>query len=246
MKKRIYLARHGETDWSLEKRMQGRTDIPLNATGEAQAEALAGALAGLKIDRIVSSPLKRAARTAEIIVNRLGLGANFDSGLAERSFGEAEGLCRPEILEKFGHLIADGEDGPREREIRKKFGYAIVVRDGRPDWSRTSIPGGESLEEVQERLDGALGRICACDGDNILIVTHGANIQKLLGGIVTRNCCCFAAIYDTETGEMSEVECVYEGCYEETNLFSAARGDRLECRKAADGRRARPAPQRDR
>ena len=63
----IYLVRHGQTDWNIEKKTQGHTDIPLNGTGKRQAEELAEKIADLKIDRIISSDLLRARETAEIM-----------------------------------------------------------------------------------------------------------------------------------------------------------------------------------
>lgn len=87
---RIYLVRHGQTDWNLEKRMQGREDVPLNATGRAQAEKLRDKIRGLEFDVVYASPLKRAAETAEIAVgDRYEI--IYDERLVERSFGEFEG-----------------------------------------------------------------------------------------------------------------------------------------------------------
>lgn len=87
---RIYLVRHGQTDWNLEKRMQGREDVPLNTTGRAQAEKLRDKIRDLEFDVVYASPLKRAAETAEIAVgDRYEI--IYDERLVERSFGEFEG-----------------------------------------------------------------------------------------------------------------------------------------------------------
>ncbi|MTE23636.1 histidine phosphatase family protein [Microbacterium sp. ZXX196] len=103
----IALVRHGQTDWNRDGRIQGRSDIPLNDTGRAQARAAAAALRGGDYARLVASPLSRAAETAEIIGASLGLGAPaVDARLRERAYGEAEGMQQAEYLERFPGGIA--------------------------------------------------------------------------------------------------------------------------------------------
>ena len=88
----FWFLRHGETDWNAQGLSQGRTDIPLNAVGLAQAERAARTLEGAGIATIVSSPLSRARVTAEIVAGTLGLPvAAFDDDLREVNFGEQEG-----------------------------------------------------------------------------------------------------------------------------------------------------------
>ena len=98
----ISLVRHGQTDWNLAKRIQGSSDIPLNDTGRAQAETTGRALAGGRFDAIYASPLSRALETARIIAGHVGLG---DPGrlpaVAERHYGEAEGLTGEQILARW-------------------------------------------------------------------------------------------------------------------------------------------------
>ncbi|QHT57569.1 histidine phosphatase family protein [Cellulomonas sp. H30R-01] len=97
---RVFLVRHGETDWNRERRLQGRTDIPLNATGLAQAEAAARLLTG--VDAVVSSPLARARRTGEIVARVLHLPAPaLDERLVERCYGAKEGLTPAEVARTF-------------------------------------------------------------------------------------------------------------------------------------------------
>ncbi|WP_415504385.1 histidine phosphatase family protein, partial [Actinomyces slackii] len=93
----LVLWRHGQTDANLHQRIQGRSNIPLNATGVAQAQAVAPALAALEPHRIVCSPLKRALQTAEVLGERCGLAVTVEEGLVERSFGAWEGKDRQEI-----------------------------------------------------------------------------------------------------------------------------------------------------
>ncbi len=117
----VYL-RHGETAWNAAGLAQGRSDIPLNAVGCAQARTAGEALADRGIDRIVSSPLARARETAAIVASRLGLDpAVLDDDLAEVSFGVEEGrpmggwyedwidgIMTPEHAESFESLGARG------------------------------------------------------------------------------------------------------------------------------------------
>ena len=87
----FWFLRHGETDWNAVHRTQGSTDIALNANGVAQAEAAAAALVGRGIVAIISSPLGRARRTAEIVAQRLGVAVHIEPELREASFGVHEG-----------------------------------------------------------------------------------------------------------------------------------------------------------
>jgi probable phosphoglycerate mutase len=87
----FWFLRHGETDWNAQGLSQGRTDIPLNGIGTAQAERAARTLKGSGIATVVASPLVRARRTAEIVAGALGLPVTLDEDLAEVNFGEQEG-----------------------------------------------------------------------------------------------------------------------------------------------------------
>lgn len=89
----IYIARHGQTDWNVEGRNQGRTDIELNETGIKQAEETAKKLEGKKFDMVFSSPLKRAYKTAQIICNNKII---TDNRIIERCNGDLEGKLREE------------------------------------------------------------------------------------------------------------------------------------------------------
>jgi probable phosphoglycerate mutase len=80
--KRAFLVRHGETDWNREGRFQGKRDIPLNDLGNMQARAAAEALLSASVDRVVSSPLSRAAQTARTTASLLGMGLETHQGLS--------------------------------------------------------------------------------------------------------------------------------------------------------------------
>lgn len=131
----LYLVRHGETDWNAQRRIQGSTDIPLNDTGRRQAADAAELLARRRFDAVVASPLSRAAETGAIIADRLGLTAPTTyPGLAERSYGEAEGLTDTEVTARYPHDDIPG------RESRS----ALLARIT------------ETLAEIAVRFDGGV------------------------------------------------------------------------------------------
>ncbi len=100
---RIALVRHGQTDWNVADLLQGSSDVPLNAVGRAQAAEAARRLEDQVWTSIVTSPSVRAAETARIIAEHLGLApASIDAGLVERDYGQAEGLTRAQATERFG------------------------------------------------------------------------------------------------------------------------------------------------
>jgi uncharacterized phosphatase len=102
---RIFLIRHGETDWNLEGRLQGREDIPLNETGILQADICGQAFRGMNIGAIITSPLARASKTAEIIAGHVGINELIiDDRLIERDFGELSGAAydRRKYFDTFG------------------------------------------------------------------------------------------------------------------------------------------------
>ena len=99
----FYLVRHGQTDWNIEKRMQGHADIPLNKTGIRQMNDLANriAKAGIRFHRLVASPLSRAKQSAEIIVEKTGFSKEIviDENFIERDCGLLEGeIWRPDLV----------------------------------------------------------------------------------------------------------------------------------------------------
>ena len=116
------LIRHGQTDWNAQRRLQGSSDIPLNDVGRAQAKEAVATLSGYEWDAIVSSPLSRAAETADLIAAGLGLTvARRVPELTERSFGPAEGMQDGPELDALripsGFHGAESEDGAAERGL---------------------------------------------------------------------------------------------------------------------------------
>lgn len=171
---RLYLVRHGETDWNAEGRLQSFTDRPLNARGEAQAAGLAAALAGVRWDRAVSSPLVRARRTAEIV-------------LAAR--GDAPVL---EIDDRLREMDMGPFEGWLEARIESDPVGAAWRRDG------VQPPGMEPEHEVAERARSFLAALGNADGTT-LVVGHGRTLRILIacalgqppsfaGSLRMRNC----------------------------------------------------------
>lgn len=134
----IYLARHGETEWSLSGQHTGNTDLPLTPRGERNAKRLGERLAGTAVDHVFTSPLLRARTTCELA--GFGEQAVVDEDLREWNYGDYEGLTTPQI-----------------REQRPDW---QLFRDG--------CPGGESVAEIEARADRVIARLRACSGNILL------------------------------------------------------------------------------
>lgn len=134
----IYLARHGETAWSLTGQHTGLTDLPLTERGERNARRLGERLKGTAFDRVFTSPLQRAARTCELA--GFGAVAETDHDLVEWDYGEFEGHLTGEILVRCP-------------------GWQIF-RDG--------CPGGESPVQVAARADRVIGRVRKIKGNVLI------------------------------------------------------------------------------
>jgi len=136
---RILLVRHGETDWNTEGLVQGRTDLALNDRGREQADEVARALVGRGIRRLVSSPLRRATQTADIIAEVLGLGGfDVDAGLVEQAFGRAEGRRWADATAEYPDGVPGVEDRPS------------VVARAAAALARWAVPG-ETIAVVTHR-----------------------------------------------------------------------------------------------
>ncbi len=157
----LLVVRHGETDWNRIRRLQGHTDIALNAAGIEQAAQLASALANESIEAIHTSDLARAMATAEPVASRLGLPILADPRLRERNYGILEGRTFGEILEAL----------PEHAE-------SIRLRD--PDHA---VEGGESPREFFRRAVDAVSDIASAESlrgrSKILVVTHGGVLDML-------------------------------------------------------------------
>lgn len=98
---KFYIVRHGQTNWNVEGKIQGKTDIELNENGIEQAKNLKEIIKDYNIDLIISSPLKRARKTAEIINEAVKCNIIFDDSLEERGYGLFEGMVRKEINDEL-------------------------------------------------------------------------------------------------------------------------------------------------
>jgi len=134
----IYLARHGETTWSLSGQHTGLTDLPLTERGERNARRLGERLSGLAFAKVFTSPLQRAAHTCELAGFRSV--AKVDTNLVEWNYGKYEGL--------------------RTTEIRAKDPNWELFRDG--------CPGGELPDQVGARADHVVGRVREIQGDVLI------------------------------------------------------------------------------
>lgn len=124
----ICIVRHGETDWNAAKRVQGREDIELNENGRRQASGLASRLEGMHWDVIISSPLKRAAETAQIIRQTIKAGSIIvNEKFIERDFGKASGMTYGQWKDAFPDQHIPGREVDDELEKRVYEGLAEVV-----------------------------------------------------------------------------------------------------------------------
>ncbi len=134
----IYLARHGETAWSLSGQHTGTTDLPLTPRGEHNARRLGQRLLGLSFSRVFTSPLQRARQTCELA--GYGDTADVDRDLVEWNYGEYEGR--------------------KTVDIHRERPDWLLFRDG--------CPGGESPQQIGERADRVVSRLRARPGDVLL------------------------------------------------------------------------------
>lgn len=161
MAKRIILIRHGETDWNLQGRYQGKADIDLNATGRGQAAKLSIRLQNEAIDRVYSSDRIRAVSSARIIFH--GREPEIEADLREISFGVFEGLNYEEILERYPEVHAGWMKNPFD----------------------AMIPGGEAPADFRKRVLGAFGNIVSLNkGKVVAIVAHGGPVNVIVRDIL--------------------------------------------------------------
>lgn len=155
----LYFVRHGETEWNVKKKIQGKTDIPLNENGLKQARTLAGHLVQeqFQVACAYTSPQLRAAETAQIAADALGVECVSMSGLREMDMGDWEGSNWDTIEETYGEVYTYWDEHRRY----------------------THTPGGESYDEVLGRTLMTLKEIIEQEEQDVLIVTHSAVLMAL-------------------------------------------------------------------
>lgn len=156
---RLLLVRHGETEWNAARRFQGQADPELSPVGLEQGHRLARRLSTAPLDCIISSDLRRARRTAEIIGEGRRCPQTVEPDLRELSFGEWEGLTYAEIRASDPDALSAWEK----------------------DWVNRSTPGGESLLELERRVGDFLERLKQGPGNQtLLLVAHSGPLQVLI------------------------------------------------------------------
>lgn len=157
---RFCLVRHGETDWNAERRLQGHTDIDLNARGFAQAEQMARAIKriNLAFDVLFTSDLQRAAKTAKAIEQLFSTSAITNAGLRERHLGALQGLTTDEAPQLEPDLWRSHLSRNVTEELR----------------------GGESIQQFADRINTALEKIRKQYlGKTVLLVSHGGALDMM-------------------------------------------------------------------
>ncbi|MGI4847183.1 MAG: histidine phosphatase family protein [Janthinobacterium lividum] len=158
----IILVRHGETDWNAARRLQGHTDIALNARGRQQAAALAAALSAEAFDAIYSSDLERAHDTAQAVASTRNMTVTTKAGLRERCYGGFEGVLHQELP----ILFPDAYAAFLRRDVDARY----------PDSERRA----ETLREFFDRCVETVSRLAQAHcGQKILVVAHGGVLECL-------------------------------------------------------------------
>lgn len=164
-KVKIYLFRHGETDWNKSRRLQGQSDIPLNASGRELAEKTSAALRDVAFDRAFSSPLDRAAETARILLGARNIPLTADRRLMEINFGDCEGWGFDDAKKDPSHPLHNFFCHPER--------YVPPV--GAESFQAAAERGAAFLREQILPLEGVCG--------TVLIVAHGAFNRSVLNAI---------------------------------------------------------------
>ncbi|MBP3235339.1 MAG: histidine phosphatase family protein [Eubacterium sp.] len=159
----LYIIRHGKTDWNIQKKMQGRTDIPLNEEGRAMAERAGEEYKNVHFDVCYSSPLVRARETAELLLKNRDVPIITDDRLVEMCFGEYEGIENSFQI----------PDCPINTLFFEPENYVAVN-------------GAESLDELFDRTGEFLEKVIYPEldkGKDILIVGHGAMNSSIISRV---------------------------------------------------------------
>lgn len=192
---KIYLIRHGQTDWNVAHKIQGCHDIPLNETGRKQAKALARGMEKRSVTAVFSSRQQRAMETAKAIADSQGLSVIPMPGLEEVEFGQWEGMTWKEIGEKYPKELAMWQQNPAE----------------------VSPPGGETRAQICERIAWAVEMILSLAEGDVAVVSHGAALAYVVAymlrnepgeheEVIVANVSISTIEYNRETGHFKVLE----------------------------------------
>lgn len=156
----IYLTRHGQTLWNIEKRLQGRGNSPLTEQGIERAKELRDRIKDIHIDVIYSSPIERALTTANIIKGDKSIEVITDDGLMEMCFGDYEGKITDEVMKE-----------------NPNWDISLIMKGN----TELTAPNGENLAEVRDRVARTMNKIIEANrGKTILIVAHGITLKAIM------------------------------------------------------------------
>ena len=156
----IYLTRHGQTLWNIEKRLQGRGNSPLTGEGIERAKELRDRIKDIHIDVIYSSPIERALTTANIIKGDKSIEVITDDGLMEMCFGDYEGKITDEVMKE-----------------NPNWDISLIMKGN----TELTAPNGENLAEVRDRVARTMNKIIEANrGKTILIVAHGITLKAIM------------------------------------------------------------------
>lgn len=156
----IYLTRHGQTLWNIEKRLQGRGNSPLTGEGIERAKELRDRIKDIHIDVIYSSPIERALTTANIIKGDKSIEVITDDGLMEMCFGDYEGKITDEVMKE-----------------NPNWDISLIMKGN----TELTAPNGENLAEVRDRVARSMNKIIEENrGKTILIVAHGITLKAIM------------------------------------------------------------------
>jgi broad specificity phosphatase PhoE len=160
----LLIVRHGQTEWNKEERFRGRSDLPLNAVGVREAEAVAERIAAqFRPVAIYTSPLPRAVATADTIARALGLQPSVDDGLLDLDYGGFAGLSVTEAETRYPHILRSWTAAPHT----------------------VHFPDGEMLNDVQERVVDLVDRLAVRHPDQqVVLVTHLVVCRVLLSSLL--------------------------------------------------------------
>lgn len=159
---RLLVVRHGQTEWNIAGRIQGSTDIDLDATGQAQAAEAAPELAAYEPVRIISSDLRRAVDTARPIAELTGVEVELDKRLRERAYGPWEGLTQVEIAERF------------PQDHRRWRSQEPLQHPDIETWGELHRRTAEAVRDIVEsEVEGTA-----------IVVCHGGSARQIIGGVL--------------------------------------------------------------